>query len=60
VCVIAAGTAVDVDNHEFWMPHFNSSTVFKWFGTADPIHFDFTAPLKDIRPIQVKAFQTYA
>lgn len=51
-----SGLAVDVDDATGWKPYFEANG-WKWFGSADPVHFDYTAGGKDIRSSSVLAFQ---
>lgn len=52
-----SGLALDIQDYEGWKP-FLTKYGWKWFGSSDPVHFDFVGgSTKDIRNIAVKAFQ---
>ena len=51
------GLALDVQNYATWRPHLKT-TGFTWFGTGDPVHFDYTgAGAVSQASVGVKAFQ---
>ncbi len=51
-----SGLAVDVEDNTGWRSSFESHG-WKWFGSADPVHFDYVAGGIDIRSLSVLAFQ---
>ena len=51
-----SGLAVDVDDNAGWQTYFGAHG-WKWFGSADPVHFDYVAGGVDLRSLSVLAFQ---
>jgi len=51
-----SGLAVDVDDEAGWNSYF-SAHGWKWFGSADPVHFDYVAGGIDLRSLSVLSFQ---
>jgi hypothetical protein len=51
-----SGLAVDVEDNAGWNSYF-SAHGWKWFGSADPVHFDYVAGGIDLRSLSVLAFQ---
>jgi MYXO-CTERM domain-containing protein len=51
------GLAVDISNYSSWKSTL-AAHEFKWFGSADTVHFDFTGGgTTSLKPTEVKAFQ---
>ncbi|APR83424.1 Hypothetical protein A7982_08773 [Minicystis rosea] len=51
------GLAFDTDDRSAWQTALTAKG-FKWFGSADPVHFDYAGTgAKDSRGLDVKAFQ---
>ncbi len=51
-----SGLAVDIDDESGWNS-FMSAHGWKWYGSADPVHFDYVAGGVDLRGPSVLAFQ---
>lgn len=51
-----SGLAVDIDDHTGWSSYM-TARGWKWFGSADPVHFDYVAGGIDMRALSVLAFQ---
>lgn len=51
-----SGLAVDIDDHAGWQTYFESRG-WKWFGSSDPVHFDYVAGGIDLRSLSVLSFQ---
>ena len=51
-----SGLAIDIDDNTGWNASM-SAHGFKWFGSADPVHFDYVAGGIDLRGPSVLAFQ---
>lgn len=51
-----SGLAVDIDDESGWNSYM-SAHGWKWFGSADPVHFDYVAGGIDLRGPSVLAFQ---
>lgn len=52
-----SGLALDIEDYQGWKP-FLTEYGWKWFGSDDPVHFDFVGgSTQDIRSTAVKAFQ---
>jgi hypothetical protein len=51
-----SGLAVDIEDESGWNS-FMSGHGWKWYGTADPVHFDYVAGGIDLRGPSVLAFQ---
>lgn len=48
--------AVDVDDSAGWRTAFTANS-WRWLGSSDPVHYDYTAAGVDIRGLSVLAFQ---
>jgi hypothetical protein len=51
-----SGLAVDIDDNTGWNS-FMSAHGWKWYGSADPVHFDYVSGGIDLRGPSVLAFQ---
>ncbi len=51
-----SGVAVDVDDNAGWRAGFQGNG-WRWLGSGDPVHYDYTAGGVNIRGLSVKAFQ---
>ena len=51
------GLAIDISEYQSWRPILEAKG-FKWFGSGDPVHFDWAGPdAKDYKGVDVLAFQ---
>ncbi|HRG94959.1 MAG TPA: M15 family metallopeptidase [Polyangiaceae bacterium] len=51
-----SGVAVDVNDNAAWRTPFQNNG-WRWLGSSDPVHYDYTAGGVNIRGLSVKAFQ---
>ena len=51
-----SGVAVDVNDNAAWRTAFQNNG-WRWLGSSDPVHYDYTAGGVNIRGLSVKAFQ---
>ncbi len=51
-----SGVAVDVNDNAGWRTGFQTNG-YRWLGSSDPVHYDYTAGGVNIRGLSVKAFQ---
>ncbi len=51
-----SGLALDIEDNAGWQP-FLERQGWRWFGTRDPVHFDFVQGGQDIRSTAILAFQ---
>ena len=51
-----SGLAMDIDDNAGWNSYF-SNHGWKWFGSADPVHFDYVSGGIDLRSLSVLSFQ---
>ncbi len=51
-----SGLAIDIGDHAGWLPTLEAHG-WRWFGAADPVHFDLIDGGTDIRALSVQAFE---